>query len=447
MTSIQRTALIIPALLLALAVPDHAWSSGYWQIQGNNATVVFGPNGSGAREWVSQGTNIQVIEASARHAVITKSGNVGGGFNTMTFRAEWTPPVQVLPGEVVGVSVTSSVGNVNYGRPEWPMAFETAECQWQGVGEPVMVLPGEDIPAKASGAARTKTNTSVMAKAPAPGTKGGEAKLICGLNLVYGWPLLATTPYVWVEGAAPAVTASTLAPTPTPAPAPGDASIGGNWTVDFNGYTGTMDLTPSGGGWRGRFNIGGGWEEMTNLRISGTSVTFDRVNGSQHYEGQLGPGGMSGIFNQGGSGQYRWSARRLAAPGGPPAPGAAAGPLPTGAGTAARVLFFNGNDGSVSNGGKSPAVSFGAPVTVGYVMTYHWNGGRGAGGGGTIALLHESGTMYGPWPVNVVNNVYWEVRPNAQLPAGRYQVIDSDPATWAQNGGSQGFGHVRIRGY
>lgn len=38
------------------------------------------------------------------------------------------------------------------------------------------------------------------------------------------------------------------------------------------------------------------------------------------------------------------------------------------------------------------------------------------------------------------------VRPNIVIPAGRYQVIDSDPSTWAQNAASGGKGMVTIKG-
>ena len=44
------------------------------------------------------------------------------------------------------------------------------------------------------------------------------------------------------------------------------------------------------------------------------------------------------------------------------------------------------------------------------------------------------------------NNAYWECRPNVVLPAGTYTVVDSDPATWAQNAQSAGRGIVEVKG-
>lgn len=111
-----------------------------------------------------------------------------------------------------------------------------------------------------------------------------------------------------------------------------------------------------------------------------------------------------------------------------------------------KELFFNGNDYGVSNSGKSPTFILASASKITFIMTYHWNSGRGAEAG-TITLIGEDGKKYGPWNVIVNNKVYWEIRPNVIIPAGRYKVIDSDPTTWSQNSGSGGFGMVRIKGY
>lgn len=110
-------------------------------------------------------------------------------------------------------------------------------------------------------------------------------------------------------------------------------------------------------------------------------------------------------------------------------------------------IFSTANDYGVLNGGKSPVFSLKIPVFVTYVMTYHWNGGRGALNGGTIAFKNTEGKIFGPWKVSVRNNVYWEVNPSITLPPGIYSVIDSDPPTWAQNAQSGGFGHTIIKGF
>ncbi|HRY03812.1 MAG TPA: hypothetical protein P5256_11815, partial [Beijerinckiaceae bacterium] len=43
-------------------------------------------------------------------------------------------------------------------------------------------------------------------------------------------------------------------------------------------------------------------------------------------------------------------------------------------------------------------------------------------------------------------NVYWTATPNVVLPAGVYTLVDSDPATWAQNEQSGGVGHAWAEG-
>lgn len=108
-------------------------------------------------------------------------------------------------------------------------------------------------------------------------------------------------------------------------------------------------------------------------------------------------------------------------------------------------VFFNGNDFGVANGGTPPEFNVGSPVKITYIMTYHWNSGRGAPAG-DISLVSTEGRVYGPWRATLMNGVYWEVRPNVEIPAGRYRLIDSDQKTWAQNQGSAGCGMTRIKG-
>ncbi len=113
------------------------------------------------------------------------------------------------------------------------------------------------------------------------------------------------------------------------------------------------------------------------------------------------------------------------------------------------------NIAGVYNGPTAPTVfTISSPHLVTYICTYHWNNAQGAAPG-TIALQHSDGTVYGPWQVSTrpgqggVPNAYWEVTPNIVIPAGTYTVIDSDPATWAQNqeSGGRGMGEVRATPY
>jgi hypothetical protein len=122
---------------------------------------------------------------------------------------------------------------------------------------------------------------------------------------------------------------------------------------------------------------------------------------------------------------------------------------------AARVseeLFRVNNAARVYNGPSTPTVfTVNRTIVVTRVQTYHWNDGRGATGG-TISLRESSGRIYGPWPVTTsdgsgVRNVYWSCQLNVHLPPGTYTVVDSDPATWSQNGESAGRGFALIEGY
>ncbi|HJW87345.1 MAG TPA: LamG domain-containing protein, partial [Candidatus Brocadiaceae bacterium] len=80
---------------------------------------------------------------------------------------------------------------------------------------------------------------------------------------------------------------------------------------------------------------------------------------------------------------------------------------------------------------------------VTYVMTYHYNGGRGQTPG-AIGLRHQDGIMYGPWQASgrpnqgSQTNLYWECRPNVVINPGVYTVIDSHPASWSWNSRSGG---------
>jgi hypothetical protein len=107
-------------------------------------------------------------------------------------------------------------------------------------------------------------------------------------------------------------------------------------------------------------------------------------------------------------------------------------------------IFYTGNDGGVANGGKPPTFGLKTATNIHFIMTYHYNNGQGAPAG-TIALRSSNGKVYGPWQATSLNKVYWIVSPLVQLPPGSYEVIDSDPATWSQNGPNR-YGHVLIKG-
>ncbi|MHB1342724.1 MAG: hypothetical protein ACYC77_09845 [Coriobacteriia bacterium] len=117
-----------------------------------------------------------------------------------------------------------------------------------------------------------------------------------------------------------------------------------------------------------------------------------------------------------------------------------------------KSVYDNHNDGAVYNGGKPASFELDVPTTVTAIEDYHYGEGKGTPGGGTIGLIAEDGTIYGPWTTQTadgqggVPNAYWTATPNVVLPPGKYTIQDSDPRTWSQNEGSAGFGMTRISG-
>ncbi len=103
------------------------------------------------------------------------------------------------------------------------------------------------------------------------------------------------------------------------------------------------------------------------------------------------------------------------------------------------VIFSVTSPRAAENRATKPAkFTLNRTRTITQVRTYHWNGGQGKAPG-TIRLRNAAGKTYGPWPAQGeegqggVNNAYWNVYPNVALPAGEYNIIDSDPRTWSQN--------------
>lgn len=115
-------------------------------------------------------------------------------------------------------------------------------------------------------------------------------------------------------------------------------------------------------------------------------------------------------------------------------------------------IYTNHNISAVQNGAtEDTKFTLTQPRTITYIENYHWNSAKGNTTTGTISLEAEDGTIYGPWETSGlpgqggVPNAYWAAKPNIELPAGTYKVLDSDPDTWSQNSMSGGSGMVRVR--
>jgi len=116
------------------------------------------------------------------------------------------------------------------------------------------------------------------------------------------------------------------------------------------------------------------------------------------------------------------------------------------------MIYSNNNIAGVQNGPTQlTRFQVTQPTIVTYLMSYHWNNGRGQPPG-TIGFLHQDGTRYGPWPAGGAPgsggapNAVWIARPQVVLKPGTYTVLDSHAASWAQNAQSNGQGIVVVKG-
>lgn len=75
------------------------------------------------------------------------------------------------------------------------------------------------------------------------------------------------------------------------------------------------------------------------------------------------------------------------------------------------------------------------------ISTYHWcDGGQPAG---THSLYNiNTGVTYGPFS-GTIDFRFWISYPNTYVPAGNYEVIDSEPSTWSHTNSG---GFVLIKG-
>jgi N-acetylneuraminic acid mutarotase len=112
---------------------------------------------------------------------------------------------------------------------------------------------------------------------------------------------------------------------------------------------------------------------------------------------------------------------------------------------------FNGLTVTQQVGGppNPTTCSFSAATMITQVATYHYNSGAGDPPG-TISLLF-GGKTFGPSAATGVPgqsgpNEAWVATPNVILPAGTITIIDSNPATWSFNTGSNNAGFVRVWG-
>jgi len=124
------------------------------------------------------------------------------------------------------------------------------------------------------------------------------------------------------------------------------------------------------------------------------------------------------------------------------------------AGAQAADLCNNTNTQAVRNNPSSHRTpcSLTRPAHITELVTYHWNNRLGAKPGTIMLFNPATGVQYGPF--NAVGSpgqggapdVNWTSNVDIVVPAGNYQVIDSNFATWSWNSASKNFGFAIVRG-
>jgi hypothetical protein len=108
-------------------------------------------------------------------------------------------------------------------------------------------------------------------------------------------------------------------------------------------------------------------------------------------------------------------------------------------------IFSNHNIRAVQNL-KTTTFKLTRSMFITRIETYHWNDRKGKPPGSIgikdMGLWQAKGSP----GMDNTPNAYWTVYPNIKLDPGIYFITDSDPATWSQNSGSDGFGFVKVFG-
>ncbi len=119
-------------------------------------------------------------------------------------------------------------------------------------------------------------------------------------------------------------------------------------------------------------------------------------------------------------------------------------------GASQEQTWTNENNESLFNGPDKPTqITFTSCMKILSITTNHWNYGQGDTPG-KLSLVHEDGTVYGPWRAFGVNgsgnepNAYWTFNPGEVVKAGTYLVSDTNPQTWVQNDASDNRGMATI---
>jgi hypothetical protein len=130
------------------------------------------------------------------------------------------------------------------------------------------------------------------------------------------------------------------------------------------------------------------------------------------------------------------------------------------------ILFKLESAAGVYNGPSQKTIfTLSQPAFITKIWTYHWNDGRGAAPGRiglknvatgqTVGMWNAIGTYHmfdtapgAVWPQRGDGPPYlrWTVQPNVNVPAGMYEVLDSDRGTWSANAEMRNMGCAWVYG-
>lgn len=112
-----------------------------------------------------------------------------------------------------------------------------------------------------------------------------------------------------------------------------------------------------------------------------------------------------------------------------------------------KTVLNEGNAGEVKSGPTNPTrIEFKMRTLLTSIQNYHWNNGNGTSKPGKLGLRSLATGKERWWQATGVSgqggvpNAYWQAKPLVLLPPGIYQILDSEPETWACNSESNGRG-------
>ena len=124
------------------------------------------------------------------------------------------------------------------------------------------------------------------------------------------------------------------------------------------------------------------------------------------------------------------------------------------------ILILDINSSSEMSNGPTQAtvLDLSEKTYITKIATYHWNDGSGTSSPGMITIIdlnekESEGTektyefsASGHDGKDGVPNVYWIIEPDLDLMPGRYEIQDSDSATWSYNEETDGVGVTKVWG-